>query len=211
MYNENVHHKNGHTLYLAETGHGKSTLMKKKSGIPASGVRVVLFDPNRDHKAHRYKTRAGFARALRAAHLSGRGFRIAYTGETTAEAFEWVCKAVRAILDGSKTTYFIAEEYGSVSTGAGPILPKNYPAHFALWTQGRKFGLSIHAASQRPQNISKDALENAGRIYAGGMGSRAAKSVNNETDIPLEDIKALPVGTFIEWQRVQEHRRVVLF
>lgn len=210
MINENVHHKNEHTLYLAETGHGKSSCMKKCSGIPASGARVVLYDPNRDHPAHRFDTLPGFFRALARGHASGRGFRISYTGRGGVAVFEKVCEAVRAILDGNKRTYFVVEEYGSVSSPY-PIQPEKHPAHYDLWTQGRKYGLIIHAASQRPQNISKDALENAGRIYAGGMGSRAAKSVNAETDIPAETLKGLAVGTFCEWKRGQGHREIRVF
>jgi hypothetical protein len=212
MYNENTAHPNRHTLYLAESGHGKSTCVKRVSGIPATGARVIIFDPNRDHKAHRYESKAKFAQAVKAGHLSGRGFRFALTIQTPLmQDFETFCEIVCAVLDGSRITYILAEEYGSVSPTAGPIDRVRSPYHYAMWTQARKYGGIIHGCSQRPQNISKDALENAGRIYAGGMGSRAAKSINAETDIPLAEIKALVPGEFIEWQRGKGHKKINVF
>ena len=211
MRNENTRHPNRHTLYMAETGHGKSHCMAKFSGIPASGARLVLFDPNRDHKAHRFETRSGFARALAAANASGRGFRIAYTGPAGPKNFEWWCACVAAILDGDKLTFAIIEEYSGQSATAGLINPAREPWHSALWLQGRKYGLVIHAATQRPQRISKDALENAGAIFAGAMGSRARKSVAEETDIDPSQFTNLKVGEFLHWQRGRGHKLVRVF
>ncbi|PCJ42092.1 MAG: hypothetical protein COA71_05735 [SAR86 cluster bacterium] len=184
--------------------------MKRCAGIPKKGARVLVFDPNKDHGGVQFTDRSKYARALAVANRSGRGFRLSFVG-SGVDTFEWWCKCVLLVLDGSKTTYILCDEYSAQSPTSGLINPKAFPAHAALWLQSRKYGGVIRAASHRPQNISKDALENAANIYVGGMGSRARKSVNAETDIPVDDIKALVIGEFFHWKRGAKVKKISLF
>lgn len=134
------------------------------------------------------------------AERSGRGYRIAYAGEGgDVDLFEDVCAAVWSYLDGGRETHFIAEEYGAACEGAGPIQIKRHPYHKRLWQEGRKYGLIWHATSQRPQSISKDALENAGVIWAGNMGLNAAKRVGQEIDKRPDELRDLQIGEFYRW------------
>ncbi|ACR13858.1 hypothetical protein [Teredinibacter turnerae] len=209
---ENTRLKNLHTLYLARSGHGKSQALKRRSGIAAAGQRVVLWDTNKDHDAHRFDKPALFFRALSRAHQSGKGFRIAYTGEGgNIDLFEDVCAAVWNILDGRTLTHFIAEEYGAACEGPGPIQLKRHPFHKRLWQEGRKYGLVWHATSQRPQSISKDSIENAGRIWAGGMGMNAAKRIGQEIDVDFGQLRDITPGDFFRWEPAKQAEKIHVF
>jgi len=199
--NENTHLKNRHTLYLARSGHGKSQCLKRRAPIKPKGERVVLWDTNRDHDAHRFYKPSEFFRALERAEKSGKGFRIAYAGKGgDVDLFEDWCAAVWEILDGNKITHMVAEEYGAACENAGPIQIKRHPYHKRLWQESRKYGGIWHATSQRPQSISKDSVENAGAIWAGGMGGLAAKRIGQEIDIHQSELMQISPGDFYYWE-----------
>lgn len=159
-----------------------------------------MWDNNNDHPAHRYKNFSEFCRALDRANKSGKGFRIAYTGYPSPDMFEAFADGVWEILDGRKKTYIIIEEYSDCCRTAGPLPEKTDKLHRALWTQGRKYGAILHATSQRPQSITKDAIGNAGNIWASSMDSRAAKRVGQEIDIHYERLRELQPGKFYHWK-----------
>lgn len=130
------------------------------------------------------------------ANRSGQGFRIAYTGDPSPDAFEIWAAVMWEILDGNRVTYGLIEEYSDCCRGPGILSQKHDYAHRRLWTQGRKYGGILHATSQRPQLISKDALGNAGIIWASAMDTAAAKRVAAEMDISADDLRGCKVGEF---------------
>lgn len=192
MINENPVLDNRNTLYLGRSGAGKSQALKQNPAIPAAGARVVLFDPNADHAAHRFNDRAGFARALARADQSGQGFRIAYTGDASPAIHEWWCECVCAILDGKKTTIVIDEEIASSCSRAGTA----DPAFRRLLNQGRKYGMQYHGTSQRPQEIPKTAYENCLVLFVGALKKHSAAYVAKELEVSPESIANLPNLTF---------------
>lgn len=137
-----------------------------------------------------------FAKALAAGHRSRRGFRIAYTGDASWQAFEVWSHCVWEILDGNRLTYGLVEEYSDCCDGAGPLRPSKQYYHRKMWTQGRKYGLILQATSQRPQLISKDALGNAGIIWASAMDLSAAKRIAAEIDVNHDELRRCQVGQF---------------
>jgi hypothetical protein len=155
-----------------------------------------LWDNNRDHKAHQFDKLSDFARAVAKANQSGRGFRLAYTGEASPDAFEIWAAIFWEILDGNRLTYGVIEEYSDWCRGAGALSQRNDNYHRKLWTQGRKYGAILHATSQRPQLISKDALGNAGKIWASYMDMLAAKRVAGELDISAAELRSCGRGEF---------------
>lgn len=209
--NENTNHKNKHTLYLARSGYGKTQTLKRRGGIPSSGARVVLWDNNKDHEAHRFSELGAFFRALMAANKSGRGFRIAYTGEAAPELFEDWAAGVWSILDGRKITHLLIEEYSDCCPSAGALSLKNNKYHRRLWTQSRKYGGIISATSQRPQLISKDSLGNAGEIWASSMDNSAAKRVGAEIDRHFSELRDCKVGEFFHWQAGKDAQKIKVF
>lgn len=187
MKNERPDLPNRNTMYLGRSGAGKSQALKQNPEIPASGVRVVLFDPNCDHPAHRYADRAAFARALAKAEASGKGFRIAFTGAASPDVHEWWCQCVCAILDGEKLTYVIDEEIASSCSRAGTA----DPAFRRLLNQGRKYGMRYHGTSQRPQEVPKTAYENCQVLFVGALKQHSAKYLARELSVGAESISAL--------------------
>lgn len=170
--------------------------MTRRGGLPDRGARVLLWDNNRDHKAHQFDSLGEFTRAVARANKSGQGFRIAYTGDPSPDAFEIWAAVMWEILDGNRITYGLIEEYSDCCRGPGILSQKNDYAHRRLWTQGRKYGGILQATSQRPQLISKDALGNAGIIWASAMDTAAAKRVAAEMDIGADDLRGCQVGEF---------------
>ncbi|WP_341937196.1 hypothetical protein [Marinimicrobium sp. C2-29] len=196
--NENTNLKNNHTLYLANSGFGKSQTLQRRGGIPNSSCRVALWDNNKDHKAHRFESLAEYVKALARAHRSGKGFRIAYVGDPSPAAFEVWAHALWEIADGNRTTYGVVEEYADCCEGPGAINPKRLFYHRRLWTQGRKYGVIIHATSQRPQLITKDAFQ-AGHIWASYMDFDAAVKAGKALNINHSELGACQPGEF--WYR----------
>lgn len=198
--NENTRLANRHTLYLARSGYGKSQTLIRRSGIPGRGRRIN-WDPNKDHKGHRFARLGDFFRALKKCELHGSGnYQISYTGEAAPDIFEDFARGLWAILDGRQLTYCRIEEYSDCCDGPGPLLRGRYPYHRRLWTQSRKYGGILHVTSQRPQLISKDALGNAGIIWASSMDNSAAKRVGLEMDVKPEQLRSLKPGEFYRWE-----------
>lgn len=134
-------------------------------------------------------------KALARAHRSGKGFRIAYTGDPSPAAFEVWAHGLWEILDGNRETFGIVEEYADCCEGPGAINPKRLFYHRRLWTQSRKYGGIIHATSQRPQLISKDAFQ-AGRIWASYMDFDAAVKTGKALNIHHSELDKCQPGEF---------------
>jgi len=149
--NPNTSLPNRHTLYLAKSGGGKSQALMQNPEVPKRGARVVLFDPDEDHKAIRCHSLASFHRALCKAIVSGRPFRLAYCGDATPAIFEKWAGMVWAILDGRRKTYVLIEELAAVVTSSGKAGDRSG----VLLRQGRKYGAIIHATTQRGAEIPK--------------------------------------------------------
>lgn len=149
--NPNTSLKNNHTLYLAISGGGKSQALMQNPAIPKRGARVVLFDPDEDHRATRTHSLRAFHAALLKAIKTGRGFRLAYCGDATPATFEKWCALVWAVLDGRRITFVYIEELAAVVNSTGKA------GHYAglLMRQGRKYGAVVHATTQRGAEIPK--------------------------------------------------------
>jgi len=191
--NERPDLPNRNALYLGRSGAGKSQALKQNPDIPAQGARVVLFDPNCDHAAHRFTSRADFARALARAEQSGQGYRIAYSGEASPDIHEWWCECLLSVLDGEKLTYVIDEEIASSCSRAGTA----DPAYRRVLNQGRKYGMRYHGTSQRPQEIPKTAYENCQILWCGALKQHSARYVAKELGVDAEVIANLPNLEFL--------------
>ncbi|AYM04228.1 hypothetical protein D8911_14590 (plasmid) [Levilactobacillus brevis] len=172
---------NRNTIYLARSGQGKSQAVKQNPEIPKQGARVLIFDPNYDHKAHRYTTQKAVAAAVLRAVQSGRGFRIAYSPAFQNEdEHEFFCRLVWAVLDGRKITYFIDEELTGSGTRSGAAAPE----HMRLLNQGRKFGLRYHAVAQKPEETSKTVMNACEVAIIGSVLGDPAQKLGKRYGIP---------------------------
>lgn len=184
MINPNANLPNRNNLYLGRSGTGKSQALKQNKEIPTRGARVLLYDPNLDHKAHRYESKAAFAKAVRAAVKRGGGFRIAYTGGCGEADHEFYCRVALSILDGNKITYVIDEELGASGSRTGSAAKW----HAILMNQGRKYGLRYHGVVQFATEVPKTVYRNCEVKWVGALETEAAKKLSKEIDVPTQEI-----------------------
>ncbi len=185
--NPNTKHENNHCMVSACTGGGKSQLIGQQLIPKGAGHRVLLWDPDEDYKATRFFDRAKYARAVAAALKSGRGFRLAYSGNPTVDNFRWWCSVVWAALDGSKTTHIIIEELADVSPSAGKALPE----FGEVLRKGRKYGARLVMATQRGAEIPKTAWRGVRHRYIGQQEMADRQQLAKEAGISAEAIAAL--------------------
>ena len=191
---------------------GKSTLVKKLNLIPSSGIKLIYWDTQEDIKdCKQFKRPSEFLRNLIKAEKSGKKYRISYTGDDCLNLFEDVCSAVYEILDGDIPTYFGVSEYAMCCRGAGPLSTVNEKYHKKQWQESRKYNGRLRFESQRPAAITKDAIGNAGVIYAGNMDLNAAKSVGNQIGVKPDEILRLGKGEFYKWKVGGEAEKINIF
>lgn len=184
--NPNTELKNRNCCYIAMSGFGKSQALKNI--LPSRGVRVVLWDPDNDHKANHYSTKKEFVAALISAVKSGRGFRIGWDGQVDVETFEWWCSVVWSLLDGHKELFIVVEELADVSGSTGKASE--------MWGQVnrkcRKYGGVLHWTTQRSQEVSKTAYAQAAIKYIGypNNGSKV-KDLAELIGVTAADLKSL--------------------
>lgn len=161
--NPNTSHPNRNTCYVACSGYGKSQALGQNPAIPKSKARVLLWDIDHDHAAVHFDDRRRYIAAVRGALASGKGFRLAWSGRCDVDTFEWWCKVVWSVLDGTVTTFVIVEELADVSPSAG----KATPAFGELNRRGRKYGAQLHWTTQKSQEVSKTAFDQAATKFIG--------------------------------------------
>lgn len=165
--NANTAHRNEHAGFMGTSGCGKSSALRVL--LPRSNARVVLWDIDRDHRAHHCDSMVTFIRELKRANRSGKPFRLAYSGNATPLMFAIWCRAVWAILDGAKITYCVVEELADVEASAG----KACAEWGTLLRRGRKYGARVIWVTQRPSEISKTAVSQAGVLWISTQGTHA--------------------------------------
>jgi hypothetical protein len=203
MINENTALKNRNMLCIGMPGSGKSQALKQR-GIMAECGRVLLFDPNKDHKCeYRVDTRAGFARKLAELEERGGRYSLGYSPSPASDSreddHEFFCKCVLLIADGRKLTCIVDEELAQSCRSAS----KADRAHKKLMNEGRKYGLVYHGAIQLAQRVPKDVYDQCDTLYVGKnlrlpkyVEQRFTKEQNREIRVmqPLNFLVALPSG-----------------
>lgn len=185
---------NRHRLHVGTSGSGKSSRIREllRAEKPP---RVVAWDPDEDFDLPRYESVAGFARALKAAHASGKRYRLALTTGAGPKAFAAWCDAVWAVRDPGRPLVAIVDELAAVVRSAG----KAAPAWARLTSRGRKYGLIIWCGTQRPQEIDKTLYSNVGCLWSGRLKTaRDRKLVAEEMDVSAEALAALGPLEYLE-------------
>lgn len=178
---ENPSLPNRHTAYIAKSGGGKSQALKQNKDIPRQGVRLIAWDPNRDHAKHCRLFKADewpqFQRAVIAGMKSGKGFRLGYVGNNgdVATFDKKFCPLVWACLDGQVPLYIIIEEMAGVQTSPGVAAP-NFQA---ICNQSRKYGGILHWTTQKPTEVSKTVISQSEIFYVGNPGKFSTRSMND--------------------------------
>jgi len=203
--NPDTRHSNENTLYLACSGGGKSQAVRQNRAIPYRGARVLLWDIDEDHRAHRFDNLDHYRRAVIAGIRSGQGFRLAYTGPDTVEAFELWCRIAWAALDGRTKTFCIIEELADVS----PSVAKATPEFGRLLRKGRKFGAKLHITSQRGAEIPKTAYTQCPIKWIGQQEGADVAKMAAIAGVGPEQISALKPLQFYRKEAGPEPGRLV--
>ena len=189
--NANTAHQPEHAIYLAGTGGGKTTALKNNPALPFGKGRFVFWDPDKDYYAVHIDNLRTYMRELGKAINSGKPFRMAYSppdGLDTPENFERWCRIIWAYLDGDYKTHVVVEELADVSVSSG----KSSPCWGRLLRKGRKYGAVIHMVSQRPQEISKTAINQCTYKFVGIQNtSQDALHASKLAGIDIHDITNL--------------------
>lgn len=154
--------ENKHSLAMGISGAGKTYWLINHPWIKKRGVRLLVWDPYESHDVFFCRSRAQFARELKAAAASGRGYRLGLAVHPTPAAFEWFCRCAWAVLNGRRETVILVEELADVAKAG-----KAGPDWGRLIRVGRKYGAVIMAATQRPQEIEKTLFTQVSRMWAG--------------------------------------------
>lgn len=198
--NPNTEHPNQHVMAAGCTGSGKSQAVKQKLLPKGNGKRVLLWDPDEDHRVApncRFSERAGFARAVRFAIASGRGYRLAWSGRVDLATFEWFCRVCWAALDGRHLTHVVVEELADVSPSAG----KASPAFGELLRKGRKYGAVMIMVTQRGAEVSKTCWNQVRWKWIGQQQGSDIKRMAIEADVAESAIRGLePLQFYVKEQ-----------
>ncbi|PCJ22527.1 MAG: hypothetical protein COA96_14150 [SAR86 cluster bacterium] len=157
---------------MAKSGHGKSQALKQNPDYPRHrDDRVLLWDPGRDHKAKRFTNALEYYQAIKKAMGSGKGFRLAWTGEQCPKEFERWSAMAFACMDGQRTLNLVIEELAAVQPSSGSAAP-NFSI---LCNQSRKYAGVMHWTTQRSTEISKTVLDQTEIFYIGKPGKMVTK------------------------------------
>lgn len=188
--NHNRTLSNQASMFLGATGSGKSVAVTyfleqsiKKSTGPA---RVLLWDPDRDHKASKHFTSfAEYVRSVRAAIKSKKPYRLAFSGDRKHFG-DW-CQLAWAALDGDYTVHLLTEELAGVTTAS------HAPEFFeTLNMQARKYGGRLVMVSQRPQKVTKTAYTQAAMTIVAKVKGNDAKYIANSLGANEAMIRDIP-------------------
>ena len=190
--NPNTAHPNSHCMVSAASGGGKSQLIGQKLLPKGAGHRVLLWDPDEDYKANRFFDRAAYARAVRQALASGKGFRLAFSGNPTVTNFAWWCRVVWTALDGNKPIVVVIEELADVSPSAGKAIDE----FGELLRKGRKYGARLIMATQRGTEVPKTAWTQVAHRYIGQQEMSDRQRMAKEAGISAEGLASLEALQF---------------
>ena len=186
----NVNHRADIRAVMGASGTGKSHYTKAELA-----KRAVVWDMEDEYDDVPAVSLAQFPRALHAAQRGPVKLRVVPSAdpELRAVQFDLFCRTCMEIGD----LLVVAEELRFVTT------PSRAPAGWAsVNLRGRKRGLKVIGASQRPASIDKDFLSNATFIRCGALGfpaDRQAVAAVMGTD--PEIIGQLEGFEAIEWTR----------
>ncbi|MFG1496468.1 hypothetical protein ABMA57_07525 [Saccharospirillum sp. HFRX-1] len=168
--------------YFAASGGGKTHNMLQDC---KHDKRVLAFDPTGALSAQGFTGIQDFRQYAKAVRNSG-VVRLAFEAGGSANFALW-CELMMAQADARRPTTVVVDELGGVTT------PSKAPEHWHnVISLGRKYGLKIRAGAQRAPEIDKTLIGNKTQLWI-GFQSRAADAeyLARETDIPVEEIKAL--------------------
>jgi len=162
---------NLHAIYCGVSGSGKTQAMAQNQVLKGKNVRALLWDTHQSFKAEHYNNIPSLIKALRAAEKRKGGYRIAYNGIKTPEAFEKLCELVLSEewLNADKQNVFVVDELASVSSAIG----KDTSNFGDILRETRKFNIVVLCSATSAAEIPKTAFKNCMTKVIGAQGSKS--------------------------------------
>lgn len=173
------------------SGSGKTTFLQERLAAEIKDtpkVHVMAWDPDEDHKLQRYRSWRVFAEAAVVAIGTGKVFRGALSLDPTPAAFARFCNLVAQLCSCERPMIVLVEELASVQLSSGKA-PQEWGW---LSRNGRKYGLRLLTATQRPAEIDKTVFSQSPYKWVGYTDNISdAKSAAATIGVSVDDIQAL--------------------
>jgi hypothetical protein len=174
---------NNNHIIVGASGSGKSAFLRKKVDFKQN--RIVAWDVDEDFRLPRVRSMKVFETLVKKCGFGK--IRVALTVEPTEENFERFCALVFAIAHCSAPMTIICEEIADVTR-----VSKASPHWGQLCRKIRKYGGTIYAVTQRPEEADKTIFNQATFKWCGALGSSAAyKKMAAEMDINVNELRNL--------------------
>jgi len=167
--NANESLDNKHAIYCGVSGSGKTQAMAQNPALKSKAIRGIFWDTHKSFKADHYNSIPEILKALKKAELKKGGYRIAYSGEKSPEAFDSLCRLVWAVLDGNVPHVFVVDELASVASAIG----KDTSPFGDILRETRKFNLAVLCSATSAAEIPKTAFKNCMTKIIGAQGSKS--------------------------------------
>lgn len=176
---------NNHHLVIGASGSGKTTFTKRHE-LVKSAKRILIWDPDGTYKVPHVQTVAQFHRV--AVKNSDFGpIRVSLSCTPNVDDFEQFCAIAFALAHCRAPLTVIVEEAADVAR-----IGKASPQWGQLSRRGRKFGVSIFLCSQRPQEIDKTFIGQAGYVWCGRLKTKNdARYMADVLDVSQDDVQRL--------------------
>jgi len=178
-----------HALFMGTTGSGKTHQMKNHPAM-RTHKRILIWDPDETWRLPKMKraTNADHVKAELSKYSFNTPFKIALTPKFAGkDEFEKFCFLAFAMSHADCPLLIVVEELADVAQ-----MGKASPFWGQLSRKARKYGTTILAASQKPQEIDKTFIDMCA-VYGVGVlrNERTKKAAAGLLDVPVSDVNSL--------------------
>lgn len=173
-----------HMVLVGFTGSGKSSYLRKLPEF-AKAKRRILWDPDKDHRVRHVATVSELLKACRAAGFGP--IQVGLSCDPDPVLFGKFCEIAFAMCHAAAPLVIGVEELADVTSPA-----KAAPAWGQLARKVRKYGGTIYATTQRPQEIDKTILGQANAFWCGIQRTAAdRKYMSGLLDVSPDELAKL--------------------
>lgn len=176
--------QNRHEVVIGASGSGKSSYIKQHHDV-VTARRIMIWDPDGEYRAPHVNT---VPQLLRVCNKAGFGpLKVAIACNPSTAEFEQFCAIAFRMGHARAPLVVITEELADVAN-----IGKASPQWGQLIRKGRKYGIQLFVASQRPQEIDKTVFSQCGTHWCGQLREeRTRKYMADTIGVSVAAIAAL--------------------